>query len=171
MRRRHLLALNELFGSSLAAGESHVVGRGARFRMCRFSCKTCRRWPPAVVNDPAARFFPGVARQGISAGSSGFGIATAWAYQGLARFPAAFERRNGAARKNWFPNLKGDFSAAAGEFSIRLKPPRWKISRAGAVPGTPPRERRACHAHVRQAVRRLLPSPKTPPPPSCSRKN
>ncbi|HEX4646467.1 MAG TPA: 4-(cytidine 5'-diphospho)-2-C-methyl-D-erythritol kinase, partial [Verrucomicrobiae bacterium] len=53
----------------------------------------------------------------------GFGIATAWAYQGLARFPAALNGRPGRAQKLIHLLQTADVSAAATEFYNSLEAP------------------------------------------------
>jgi 4-diphosphocytidyl-2-C-methyl-D-erythritol kinase len=53
----------------------------------------------------------------------GFGIATAWAYQQLARFPAALNGRPGRAAKLVESLTSGDLRSAAGEFYNSLEAP------------------------------------------------
>jgi 4-diphosphocytidyl-2-C-methyl-D-erythritol kinase len=53
----------------------------------------------------------------------GFGIATAWAYQNLSRFPAALNGQPGRAQKLVSLLQKGDLSAAGAEFYNSLEAP------------------------------------------------
>ena len=53
----------------------------------------------------------------------GFGISTPWAYQNLARFPAALNGKPGRAQKLISRLQTGDLPAAAGEFYNSLEAP------------------------------------------------
>ena len=53
----------------------------------------------------------------------GFGISTAWAYQTLARFPAALRGQHGRAQKLISVLRTGDLRAASGEFYNSLEAP------------------------------------------------
>src|SRR5208337_2837765 len=53
----------------------------------------------------------------------GFGIATAWAYQNLARFPASLNGQPGRAQKLIKLLQSGDLTAAGGEFYNSLEAP------------------------------------------------
>jgi 4-diphosphocytidyl-2-C-methyl-D-erythritol kinase len=53
----------------------------------------------------------------------GFGIATAWAYQNLARFPGALNGQPGRAQKLINLLQRGDLAAASGEFYNSLEAP------------------------------------------------
>ena len=88
--------------------------------------------------------------QGLLLIHPGFGVATAWAYQQLARYPAALNGEPGRAQR-LIQRLQtaGGLPAAAGEFYNSLESARaGQIPLAGAVPGVPPRQRREGDADV-----------------------
>ena len=88
------------------------------------SCKTSRRWRLAE----ASRFeplgaFPALRGAAFLLIHPGFGIATAWAYQRLARFPAALNGQPGRAQKLITLLQAADLRAAGAEFYNSLEAP------------------------------------------------
>ena len=101
-------------------------------------------------------FFPALQGAAFLLIHPGFGIATAWAYQQLARFPAALNGRSGRAQRLISLLQARDLGAAGAEFYNSLEAPALeKYPAAGAVPGIPPCQRRGGHADVRQRVHYL----------------
>lgn len=121
-----LLGLNELFGGPLNAGQlqSLAAGLGSDvpfFLQSRPALATGRG--EKVQSLP---MFPALHGRFILLVHPGFGIATAWAYQELAKHPAAL---NGQPRRaqSLIAALQGnDLRAAAGEFYNSLEAPALK---------------------------------------------
>ena len=68
-------------------------------------------------------FFPALRSQWLVLVHPGFGISTPWAYEQLARFPAARDGRSGRARQLVSLLQTADLSAAASEFYNSLEAP------------------------------------------------
>jgi len=118
-----LLGLNELFGGPLAAeqlrGLAASLGSDVPFFL---------QSEPALATGRGERIeplgsFPVLRGAALVLIHPGFGIATAWAYQQLARFPHALHGRPGRAQK-LVARLRGaDLAAAGAEFYNSLEAP------------------------------------------------
>ena len=118
-----LLGLNELFGSPLTAAELHPLA-AALGSDVPFFLQT----QPALATgrgeciEPLT-FFPTLRGAAFLLIHPGFGIATAWAYQELARFPATLNGVPGRARRLVALLQAGDLAAAGREFYNSLEAP------------------------------------------------
>ena len=118
-----LLGLNELFGSPLSAGQLHVIAASLGSDIPFFL-----QDQPALATGRGEHIeslapFPALAGAWILLIHPGFGIATAWAYQALNRFPAALHGQPGRARK-LIESLHGaDLATAGREFYNSLESP------------------------------------------------
>ena len=94
-----LLALNELFGQPLAAAKLNelaaALGSDVPFFLQNRPALATGRGEQIRPRD----FFPALRGKAFLLIHPGFGIATAWAYQNLARFPAALNGKAGRAQK------------------------------------------------------------------------
>jgi 4-diphosphocytidyl-2-C-methyl-D-erythritol kinase len=118
-----LLALNELFGWPLAAAKleelAAALGSDAPFFL---------QPQPALATGRGERIqplqnFPALRGKAFLLIHPGFGIATPWAYQTLARFPGAINGRPGRAQKLIARLQTGDGRAAGAEFYNSLEAP------------------------------------------------
>jgi 4-diphosphocytidyl-2-C-methyl-D-erythritol kinase len=118
-----LLALNELFGQPLPAAKLNELAASLGSDV-----------PFFLQNQPALAtgrgeiiqsldFFPALRDKVFLLIHPGFGIATAWAYQNLARFPEALNGRPGRAQKLISKLQTGDGRAAGAEFYNSLEAP------------------------------------------------
>ena len=118
-----LLGLNELFGQPLAEEQLQAVAALLGSDVPFFLQNN-----PAVATgrgeqiQPLA-FFPALAGAAFLLIYPGFGIATAWAYQRLARFPPALSGRPGRARKLVALLQSADLKTAGVEFYNSLEAP------------------------------------------------
>ena len=121
-----LLGLNELFGSPLSpatlANVAAVLGSDVPFFL---------QSKPALAtgrgeNIRPLDFFPALRGKTFLLIHPGFGIATTWAYQSLARFPAALNGRRGRAEKLVSLLQAGDWRAASAEFYNALEAPAFE---------------------------------------------
>ena len=118
-----LLALNELFDRPLASEKLHELAMALGSDVPFFLQNR-----PALATGRGEKIQP---LEGFSAlrGKAfllihpGFGISTAWAYQTLARFPAALNGRRGRAQKLISALQSGNLSVASGEFYNSLEVP------------------------------------------------
>lgn len=118
-----LLALNELFDQplSLAKLDELAAALGSDIPFFLYG-------QPALATGRGEKVetlenFPTLAGKAFFLIHPGFGIATPWAYQNLARFPAALNGRSGRARE-LVAKLQGrDLSAAAADFYNSLEAP------------------------------------------------
>lgn len=118
-----LLGLNELFDTPLSAVELHYLttrlGSDISFFLQPNPALATGRGEVILPVDP----FPALAGKAFVLAHPGFGISTPWAYQQLARFPAALNGRPGRARE-LAAALRGDkLSAAAAAFYNSLEAP------------------------------------------------
>ena len=118
-----LLALNELFGRPLSPAKldelAAALGSDTPFFL---------RGQPALATGRGEKVrllagFPALAGKAFLLIHPGFGIATPWAYQNLARFPAALNGQPGRAQKLISLLQTADLKAAAGEFYNSLEAP------------------------------------------------
>lgn len=118
-----LLGLNELFGQPLTGAQLHelaaTLGSDINFFL---------QSQPALATGRGEQVesladFPALQGRAFLLIHPGFGIATPWAYQNLARFPEALNGRAGRARKLVARLQTGDLKAAAGEFYNSLEAP------------------------------------------------
>jgi 4-diphosphocytidyl-2-C-methyl-D-erythritol kinase len=118
-----LLGLNELFGQPLGAEQLHAIasalGSDVPFFLQTKPALGTGRGEKILPLD----FFPALRGAAFLLIHPGFGIATAWAYQQLARFPSALNGTPGRAQKLIAALQKSDPSAAASEFYNSLETP------------------------------------------------
>jgi 4-diphosphocytidyl-2-C-methyl-D-erythritol kinase len=118
-----LLALNELFDQPLSTAKLNelaaALGSDAPFFLQNRPALATGRGEKIQPLD----FFPALHGRAFLLIHPGFGIATAWAYQNLARFPAALNGRRGRAEKLISLLQAGDLRAAGGEFYNSLEAP------------------------------------------------
>ena len=108
-----LLGLNELFGQPVAAGELEKIAASLGSDIPFFL-----QTRPALATGRGERvqqldFFPALRGAFLVLIHPGFGISTAWAYQQLAKHPAALNGQPGRAQQ-LITLLQGDDLAAAG---------------------------------------------------------
>lgn len=118
-----LLGLNELFGFPVAAAQLSEVAATLGSDVPFFL-----QAKPALATGRGERIepledFPALHGMAFLLLHPGFGIATAWAYQQLAAFPAALQGRPGRARRLVSLLQTGDVKAAATEFYNSLESP------------------------------------------------
>ncbi len=152
-----LLGLNELFGGPLPPGELERIAAGLGSDIPFFL-----QDKPALATGRGERIqpldrFPALNGAAFLLIHPGFGVATAWAYQRLARFPAALNGQPGRAQR-LISFLHGtDLRAAGLEFYNSLeapvleKYPCWRCSRSSCV--TTARPWRLCLAAARPPLR------------------
>jgi len=121
-----LLALNELFGDPLQPEQLQQIAASLGSDVPFFL-----QDKPALATGRGEKiqpldFFPALKGAAFLLIHPGFGIATAWAYQQLAQFPAALNGRAGRAEKLIALLQKADLSAAASEFYNSLEAPALK---------------------------------------------
>ncbi|MGD0252991.1 MAG: 4-(cytidine 5'-diphospho)-2-C-methyl-D-erythritol kinase [Verrucomicrobiota bacterium] len=118
-----LLALNELFDKPLSIAKldelAAALGSDVPFFL---------QTRPALATGRGEKilplgFFPALRGKAFLLIHPGFGIATAWAYQTLARFPDALNGKAGRAQKLVSSLQAGDWRAAGGEFYNSLEAP------------------------------------------------
>ena len=118
-----LLALNELFGQPLSAatlGElAATLGSDVPFFLQTRPALATGRGEQVEPLD----FFPALSGRAILLIHPGFGIATVWAYQNLARFPEALNGRPGRAQQLISLLQGGDWRAAGAGFYNSLEAP------------------------------------------------
>jgi 4-diphosphocytidyl-2-C-methyl-D-erythritol kinase len=118
-----LLGLNELFGAPLPLEQLHplaaTLGSDVNFFLqSKPALATGRGEKVESLND-----FPAMCGAVFFLIHPGFGISTPWAYQNLARFPAALNGRPGRARQLILLLAGGDLAAAGREFYNSLEAP------------------------------------------------
>jgi len=118
-----LLGLNELFGWPLSLDKLRELAAALGsdvpfFLQTRPALATGRG-----ENVQPLDFFPALRGTAFLLIHPGFGIATAWAYQNLPRFPTALNGMPGRAQKLISRLQAGDLSAAASEFYNSLEAP------------------------------------------------
>jgi 4-diphosphocytidyl-2-C-methyl-D-erythritol kinase len=118
-----LLALNELFGRPLSSATLHEIaatlGSDINFFLQDKPALATGRGEKIRSLEP----FPALRGRAFLLIHPGFGISTPWAYQNLARFPAALNGRPGRA-KELVSKLQGkDLRAAGGDFYNSLEAP------------------------------------------------
>ena len=118
-----LLALNELFDRPLAAAKLNELAAALGsdvpfFLQNRPALATGRGEQIQPLDD-----FPALRGRAFLLIHPGFGISTPWAYQNLARFPAALNGPRGRAQKLVSLLQAGDGRAAGGEFYNSLEAP------------------------------------------------
>ncbi|MEI7728331.1 MAG: 4-(cytidine 5'-diphospho)-2-C-methyl-D-erythritol kinase [Verrucomicrobiota bacterium] len=118
-----LLGLNQLFGQPLKAQQLHALA-AALGSDVPFFLQT----NPALATGRGEKVesletFPVLNQLALLLIHPGFGIATAWAYRELARFPEALQGRPGRARHLISLLRQGDLRAASAEFYNSLEAP------------------------------------------------
>jgi len=118
-----LLALNELFGQPLAAAKltelASALGSDVPFFLQSRPALATGRGEQIQPLD----FFPALQGKAFLLIHPGFGISTPWAYQNLARFPAALNGRPGRAAKLVAKLQSNDWPAVADGFYNSLEAP------------------------------------------------
>jgi 4-diphosphocytidyl-2-C-methyl-D-erythritol kinase len=118
-----LLALNELFDQPLDSAQLHETAASLGSDVPFFL-----QTQPALAEGRGERIqplkpFPALAGCAFLLVHPGFGIATAWAYRELARFPAALNGERGRAATLISRLESGDLRAASGAFYNSLEAP------------------------------------------------
>ena len=118
-----LLGLNELFGGPLAASRLHEIAASIGSDVPFFL-----QSGPAIATGRGERIqslgaFPALKGSAFLLIHPGFGVATAWAYQNLARFPEALHGRQGRAEDLVRLLNTFDLPTAAREFYNSLEAP------------------------------------------------
>ena len=118
-----LLGLNELFGGPLAARRLHEIAASIGSDVPFFL-----QTGPAIATGRGETIqslgaFPALKGTAFLLIHPGFGVATAWAYQNLARFPEALHGRQGRAENLVRLLNTFDLPTAAGEFYNSLEAP------------------------------------------------
>jgi len=118
-----LLALNELFGQPLPLAKldelAAAFGSDIPFFLYGKPALAVGRGEKVELLEN----FPALRGKAILLIHPGFGISTPWAYQNLARFPAALNGEKGRAQKLIALLQTGDLKTAAGEFYNSLEAP------------------------------------------------
>ena len=118
-----LTGLNELFGEPLSAQRLHdlaaSIGSDVAFFLQRKPALATGRGEKIQSLD----FFPALKGAAVLLIRPGFGVATAWAYQNLARFPEALNGRPGRAENLVRLLNTFDLKTAVGEFYNSLEAP------------------------------------------------
>ena len=118
-----LLALNELFGRPLSAAKLGELAASLGSDVPFFL-----QDQPALATGRGEKIqpldsFPALRGKAFLLIHPGFGIATPWAYQNLARFPEALNGRPGRAQKLIARLQTGDWRTAGAEFYNSLEAP------------------------------------------------
>jgi len=118
-----LLALNELFDRPISTAKMNELAAALGSDVPFFL-----QGKPALAMGRGEKIqplehFPALRDRAFLLIHPGFGIATAWAYHSLARFPAALNGRRGRAQELISLLQAGDLRAAAGEFYNALEAP------------------------------------------------
>jgi len=118
-----LLALNELFSHPLATEQVRLLATSLGSDVPFFL-----QDKPALATGRGEKiepldFFPALKSTFFLLIHPGFGIATAWAYQQLARFPSALNGRPGRAQELVSALQTGDLTTAGSEFYNSLEAP------------------------------------------------
>jgi 4-diphosphocytidyl-2-C-methyl-D-erythritol kinase len=121
-----LLALNELFDQPLSAATLNELAASLGSDVPFFLQNR-----PALATGRGEKIqpldlFPALRGKALLLIHPGFGISTVWAYQGLARFPAALNGRRGRAEKLVSLLQAGDLRAGGGEFYNALEAPAFE---------------------------------------------
>lgn len=118
-----LIGLNELFGQPLTDSQidelAAALGSDVNFFLQHKPALATGRGEK--VQSLAA--FPALRGTAFLLIHPGFGISTAWAYQNLARFPAALNGRPGRAQQLVSQLTDGDLATASGQFYNSLEAP------------------------------------------------
>jgi 4-diphosphocytidyl-2-C-methyl-D-erythritol kinase len=118
-----LLGLNELFGQPLSPEKLHelaaALGSDVPFFLQNKPALATGRGEKVE----ALGFFPALRGTVFALVHPGFGIATAWAYQQLARFPSALNGKAGRAQKLISLLQSADMKSAGPEFHNSLEAP------------------------------------------------
>jgi 4-diphosphocytidyl-2-C-methyl-D-erythritol kinase len=118
-----LIGLNELFGEPLLPDQLQLIAAALGSDVPFFL-----QDQPALATGRGERIqplggFPALREAAFLLVHPGFGIATAWAYQRLARFPAALNGQPGRAQKLITRLQAADLRAAGAEFYNSLEAP------------------------------------------------
>ena len=118
-----LLGLNELFGCPLATERIRAIARSLGSDVPFFLQTGPALGTGRGENIQSLDPFPALRGAAFLLVHPGFGVATAWAYQNLARFPAALNGKAGRAQKLISLLAASDLKSAAAEFYNSLEAP------------------------------------------------
>jgi len=118
-----LLALNELFGSPLAAEKLFEIAAALGSDIPFFLQNKPARATGRGEKIQPLENFPALRGKAFLLIHPGFGISTPWAYQNLARFPKALNVEKGRAKKLISLMQTADLKTAAAEFYNSLEAP------------------------------------------------
>jgi 4-diphosphocytidyl-2-C-methyl-D-erythritol kinase len=118
-----LLALNELFGSPLAAEKLFEIAAALGSDIPFFLQNKPARATGRGEKIQPLENFPALRGKAFLLIHPGFGISTPWAYQNLARFPKALNGEKGRAKKLISLMQTADLKTAAAEFYNSLEAP------------------------------------------------
>lgn len=118
-----LLGLNQLFDAHLTAEKLHGLAAALGSDVPFFLQANPALATGRGENIQPLGFFPGLREMAWLLIHPGFGVSTAWAYQNLARFPAALNGQPGRAQKLVAMLQTGEVSTAAVEFYNSLEAP------------------------------------------------
>lgn len=118
-----LLGLNQLFDAHLTAEKLHGLAAALGSDVPFFLQANPALATGRGENIQPLGFFPGLREMAWLLIHPGFGVSTAWAYQNLARFPAALNGQPGRAQKLVALLQTGEASTAAVEFYNSLEAP------------------------------------------------
>lgn len=118
-----LLGLNQLFDAHLTAEKLHGLAAALGSDVPFFLQANPALATGRGENIQPLGFFPGLREMAWLLIHPGFGVSTAWAYQNLARFPAALNGQPGRAQQLVAMLQTGEVSTAAVEFYNSLEAP------------------------------------------------
>jgi 4-diphosphocytidyl-2-C-methyl-D-erythritol kinase len=118
-----LLGLNELFGAPLSTSQLHALAAplGSDVPFFLQSQPALATGRGEIIRPLGA--LPALANAALLLIHPGFGISTAWAYQNLARFPAALNGRVGRAGELVAQLRSGDLRTAGAGFYNSMEAP------------------------------------------------
>jgi len=118
-----LVGLNELFGTPLAPAKIFELAKGLGSDVPFFLQERPALATGRGENIQSLDFFPALRGKSFLLVHPGFGIASAWAYQQLKRFPEALNGRPGRAQKLIELLRENDLSAVGAQFYNSLEAP------------------------------------------------
>lgn len=121
-----LAGLNELFGGPLSPDHLHSIAASLGSDVPFFLQPGPALATGRGENIERLDFFPALRGAAFLLIHPGFGIATAWAYQHLANFPAALHGRAGRARQLISRLQASDLKSAGAEFYNSLEAPAFE---------------------------------------------
>ena len=143
-----------LWRAAVAGEQLQLYRRGSGLRCALLPAGPAGAGDRPGRADSSLGAFPALSGAAFLLIHPGFGIATAWAYQRLARFPSRAERPPGRAQKLDHPAAAADLeSGRCGVLQLARSAGAGKVSAPGFIPGissgTTARRPRSCPAAVR----------------------